>query len=335
MKTIGITTTVPVEVLLAAKLKPVDLNNTFVVHEAYGHLIDTAEQAGFPKSLCAWIKGLYGACQVEAPDYILGVIEGDCSNTKALLDVLALENREIIPFGFPHDQTQYAMEKAVTGLMDRLEVTRDQVEKVRNQVADIRDMVAELDERTWKTHQVSGFENHLWQVSSSDFGGDVDQFRSTIQDLLEEVRQRPANEKKLRLAYMGVPPMTGDLYDYVESLDAKILYNEVQREFAFPRAKFAKTIENQYLDFTYPYSLEGRLIEIQKQIDLRQIDGVIHYTQAFCHKAVEDIVVKHQLNVPVINIEGDRLNTLDARTKLRLEAWLDMLLDQKEGLSCE
>ena len=31
-----------------------------------------------------------------------------------------------------------------------------------------------------------------------------------------------------------------------------------------------------------------------------------------------------------IEIEGDKLNVLDARTKLRLEAFLDMLVDQKE-----
>ena len=49
----------------------------------------------------------------------------------------------------------------------------------------------------------------------------------------------------------------------------------------------------------------------------------------------EDIVLKEKLDIPILNIEGDKLNTLDARTKLRLEAFLDMLLDLKEAKKCE
>ncbi len=70
---------------------------------------------------------------------------------------------------------------------------------------------------------------------------------------------------------------------------------------------------------------------MKKQIEERNIDAIIHYTQAFCHRAVEDIVLKEELNIPMLNIEGDKLNTLDARTKLRLEAFLDMLLDLKQN----
>jgi benzoyl-CoA reductase/2-hydroxyglutaryl-CoA dehydratase subunit BcrC/BadD/HgdB len=72
--------------------------------------------------------------------------------------------------------------------------------------------------------------------------------------------------------------------------------------------------------------------EIKKQIEVRELDGIIHYTQAFCHKAIDDIIFKQKLNIPILNIEGDKLNTLDARTKLRIEAFLDMLKDKKEGV---
>ena len=45
--------------------------------------------------------------------------------------------------------------------------------------------------------------------------------------------------------------------------------------------------------------------------------------------------MKKELNLPILNIEGDKLNCLDARTKLRVEAFLDMLLDLKEMKKCE
>jgi len=125
--------------------------------------------------------------------------------------------------------------------------------------------------------------------------------------------------------------MTCDIFNYCENFNARFVYNEVQREFAFPRGAKAESIYEQYCDYTYPYDLEFRLEEVKRQIELRKLDGIIHYTQAFCHRAIEDIVIKNTLNIPILTIEGDKSNILDSRTKLRLEAFLDMLLDLKEA----
>ncbi len=92
MTKIGITTTVPIEVIIAAGYTPVDLNNLFITSESYSRYIDIAEREGFPKSLCAWTKGIYGACIGNNIREIVGVIEGDCSNTKALIEVLKLKH---------------------------------------------------------------------------------------------------------------------------------------------------------------------------------------------------------------------------------------------------
>lgn len=73
---IGLTTTVPVEVIVAAGYTPVDLNNMFITSENYLKYIDIAERDGFPKSLCAWIKGIYGACLENNIKEIVGVMEG-------------------------------------------------------------------------------------------------------------------------------------------------------------------------------------------------------------------------------------------------------------------
>ena len=330
MKKIGLTTTVPAEVLIAAGYTPVDLNNLFITSTDYTKYIDIAERDGFPKSLCTWIKGIYGACLENDIKEIIGVVEGDCSNTKALIEVLELRGIKVYPFSFPHSHKAKDVEDELNKFMDMFNVTIEEVEAVRKRLNEIRTLAKEIDELTYIHNKATGFENHLYQVSLSDFNGDIDAFEADLKKVIYDMKNRKPINRKLRLGYIGVPPMTGDIYEFVKQFDASFIYNEVQREFAFPRADKALNIYQQYYDYTYPYDTEFRIIELQKQIEERKLDGIIHYTQAFCYRAVEDIVLKEKLNIPILNIEGDKLNVLDARTKLRLEAFIDMLLDTKE-----
>ncbi|MCC5911771.1 MAG: 2-hydroxyacyl-CoA dehydratase [Clostridiaceae bacterium] len=330
MKKIGLTTTVPVEVIIAAGYTPVDLNNLFITSENYLNYIDIAEKDGFPKSLCGWIKGIYGACIENNIPEIVGVMGGDCSNTKALVEVLKRKGIEIHPFSFPHDHSKEAVKLEIEKFIKLFQVKVEEVEEVRNRLNTIRSRVKYLDELTYKEGKITGFENHLYQVSLSDFNGDDALYEKELGGFLRKAEVRKPINKKLRLGYIGVPPMTADLYSYVEGFDASFVYNEVQREFAFPRAIEAKNIYHQYWDYTYPYDVDFRLLDIKKQIKERKLDALIHYTQAFCYRAVEDIIIKKEIDIPILNIEGDKLNQLDARTKIRIEAFLDMLLDAKE-----
>ncbi|TCT15414.1 benzoyl-CoA reductase/2-hydroxyglutaryl-CoA dehydratase subunit BcrC/BadD/HgdB [Natranaerovirga pectinivora] len=328
MKKIGITTTVPVEVLIAAGYEPVDLNNIFVTSTEYENYIDIAERDGFPKSSCAWIKGIYGVCIQEGIDEIIGVVEGDCSNTKSLLEVLSLHNIKIHSFSFPHSHRLEDVKKEIQKFMNIFNVSEKVVEEVRIQLNTIREKVKEIDELTYIDGKITGFENHLYQVSLSDFNGSPEAFSNELDNVIASGKNRESVNKAIRLGYIGVPPMTGDIYDYVENHNAHFVYNEVQREFAFPRYKKAANIYEQYYDYTYPYDNEYRLKELKKQIEDRQLDALVHYTQAFCHRAIEDIYLKSQLDIPILHIEGDKINRLDARTKLRIEAFLDMVYDR-------
>lgn len=331
MKKIGLTTTVPVEVLIAAGYTPVDLNNVFVSSKEPMHYIDAAERAGFPKSLCAWIKGIYGVCLEENIGEVVGVIEGDCSNTKALLDVLRLKGVQVHPFAFPQSHTPEAVEAALRQFMADFHVTVQEAEAVRKELRPIRQLAKRIDELTYCDCKASGFENHLYQVSLSDFNGDLKAYEEELKEAVKEIEGRMPAGRKLRLGYIGVPPMTAELYSFAENFDAHFIFNEVQREFTFPREEQAESLFMQYYDYTYPYDVMFRIKELKEQIKLRKLDAVIHYTQAFCYRAVEDIVLKSHLDIPVLNIEGDKQSKLDARTKLRLEAFLDMLLDLKES----
>ncbi len=328
MKTIGITTTVPVEVLLAAGYRVTDLNNIFITSEDYGKYIDIAERDGFPRSSCAWIKGIYGVCLERGINEVVGVLEGDCSNTGSMVEVLKLKGITVYPFSYPANHDKNDVTRAVRQFMELFRVDPGEVENIRQRLNQIRSLAKKIDQATYKDNTVSGFENHLSQICFSDFNGDPDHFEKELKNNLADIRARIPMKQSIRLGYIGVPPMTADIYDYVESLDARVVYNEVQREFAFPRGELAGDIFEQYYDYTYPYDINIRLREIIRQITERNIHGLIHYTQAFCHRAIEDIVIKDRLEIPVLNIEGDKLNHLDSRTKLRIEAFLDMLGDK-------
>jgi len=331
MKTIGITTTVPVEVLIAANYKVIDLNNIFISSEMYDNYIDYAEREGFPKSSCAWIKGIYGTCIKNGIEEIVGVVEGDCSNTRALLEVLKGNGIKIQTFAYPSSHSLKDVTAEIDNFMDKFNVTLEQVEAVRRELNKVRQYAKAIDELAYIDNKATGFENHIYQVTLSDFDGNPLNCANMLQEKISEIEKRVPRTEKLRLGYIGVPPMTCDIFSYAEKFNARFVYTEVEREFAFPRGMEAKNIYEQYYDYTYPYDLEFRLKEIKKQIGLRKLDGIIHYTQSFCHRAIEDIVIKNTLNIPILTIEGDKSNKLDSRTKLRLEAFLDMLLDLKEA----
>lgn len=330
MKKIGITTTVPIEVLIAKGYEVVDLNNIFVCSKDYSKYLDRAEKDGFPKSCCAWKKAMYSVVLEEGIEEIVGVTEGDCSNTKALEEVLSMVGIKVYPFAYPQSHNIEDIKKSIDNFMNLFNVSIEEVERVRERANIIRKSIIKLDELTYREGKATGFENHLYQVSASDFNSDMDKFEKELTEKIHEIEYRTSNFKEIRLGYIGVPPMTIDIYDYVEKLGANIIYNEVQREFSFPRFENANNIYEQYLDYTYPYNINIRIKEIEKQIKERKLDGIIHYTQAFCYKQIEDIVIKNHIKIPIITLEGDKLNYLDARSKLRLEAFIDMVKDLKE-----
>ncbi|MHB1154988.1 MAG: 2-hydroxyacyl-CoA dehydratase family protein [Eubacteriales bacterium] len=327
MKAIGITTTVPSEVLIAAEYKIIDLNNIFISSGEYYKYIETAERDGFPKSFCAWIKGIYGVCLKHGIKEIVGVVEGDCSNTKVLTEVLKSMDVKIIPFSYPGSHNLKDIKISIDNFMCHFNVTEEQVQNIRNSLINIRRLARQIDKLTYIDNKATGFENHIYQVCMSDYNGDIKECEELLKHKVDEINNRKSAGSGLRIGYIGVPPMTSDIYNFIEGFGAKVIYNEIQREFAFSRAEKANNIYEQYYDYTYPYDLSFRIKEIKKQVETRKIDAMIHYTQTFCHRAVEDIILKKELEVPILTIEGDKLNTLDARTKLRLEAFFDMLTD--------
>ena len=325
VKNIGITTTVPVEVLIAAGYVPVDLNNLFIGSSGREHLVDIAERAGFPQNCCTWIKGIYGVCIERGIETVLCVTSGDCSNTIMLMEVLKLKGLDVIPFAYPGRPDIELMQQAIGDLAQRMGTTLSSAEEVRRELKQARRLASKVDELTWRDGVVSGLENHLSQVTASDFGGDYRRYERNMSKLISEARTtEPYPEDLLRLAYIGVPPVfPADFYAFVERNGARVIFNEIQRQFTMPDA--GGSLAEQYCNYTYPYSIYGRVDDIVTQLSRRRVDGIIHYVQAFCHRGIGDIIFRNTVDIPVLTLEGNNDFMLNNHLRTRVEAFIDML----------
>jgi benzoyl-CoA reductase/2-hydroxyglutaryl-CoA dehydratase subunit BcrC/BadD/HgdB len=326
MKTIGITTTVPIEILLAAGYQPIDLNNVFITYTDRERLINNAEKVGLPINCCSWIKGIYSVCLEFGIDTVICVTSGDCSNNLMLMEVLQHNGLKVIPFAYPQQPDTARMQYHLETLAETLMTTLQDANRIRDELQPSRRLALRLDSLTWQQGLVSGAENHFWLVSTSDFNGDYKNYHNQLNKFLVGCKRRHHYPSDwLRLAYIGVPAIYGqELYSFLESNRARIVFNEVQRQFSMPRPGLS--LSEQYCNYTYPYSLYKRLEDITNELKRRQVDGVIHYVQAFCHRGIGDIIFRDIIDQPILTLEGNNDFALTHHIKTRIEAFLDMLI---------
>jgi benzoyl-CoA reductase/2-hydroxyglutaryl-CoA dehydratase subunit BcrC/BadD/HgdB len=324
MGRIGLTTTVPVEIIFAAGHTPVDLNNAFVTRSDSMRMVEEAEAAGYPRNVCGWIKGLYTTVIEDRNiDEVIAVTQGDCSSTHALMETYELAGIHTVSFAYPCEREYDLLLGQMGKLISHYGTDWDTVQQTKTRLDAIRKKVWEIDRLTWQENRVGGWDNHLWQVSCSDFNGHPDSFAEQVDIALQRFQAAPVLPQSLRLGFIGVPPIWSDLYAYLESMGARVVFNEVQRQFSMP---FVTTdIVEQYRLYTYPYGVFGRIADIEREIECRNLDGIIHYVQSFCFRQIEDMVIRAKLDIPMITIEGDKPGELDARTKLRLDSFVEML----------
>ena len=320
-KHIAFTSSFPVEVIFAAGHIPVDLNNVFITNDSSAK-VQNAELKGFPRTFCSWIKGNYTAALSTNPDLIIGIVEGDCSNSNSLLDIFTEDHFPVYRFSFPADKNYEDLDKEITRLEDYFGVSRKETLQAKQRLDKIRRKLIILDEWTWKERLVSGLENHFWLVNSSDFMGNPDRYESKLDAFLTKAKKRDPLPAKLRLAYLGVPPIYKNIYETIIELGGDVLFNEVQRQFSMPY--LLPDIVSQYLAYTYPYSVFDRLQDIKRELEKRQIEAVISYTQSFCHLQLDNLLLRKHIDLPFLTLEGDQPDDIDARTLLRLESFFEV-----------
>ncbi len=321
---IGLTTTIPVEAVLAAGLIPVDLNNIFITSPGAPARVSAAEAAGFPRTICAWVKGIYATLQAHLEiRAVIVACQGDCSYTQALGEILEAQSREVIHFKYPYPRERGPLQQELANLCARLGTTAAAAARVQAGLEPLRRDLRRLDRLTWETGQVRGEENFTYLISSSDFASGPPAFARKVADFLEQAGKRPHRSSLVRLGLVGIPPIFTDLWGYLEELGAAVVFNEIPRQFSMPCPGL--DLVEQYLRYTYPYDIFGRLADLEQAVTERRLDGLIHYTQSFCFRQMFDQSIRERLNLPVLTIEGDRPTALDSRTRMRLEAFVDVL----------
>ena len=216
------------------------------------------------------------------------------------------------------------MEVEIAKLTLDLDTDKNKVTACKRQLDPIRLKLAELDRLTWQENLVSGAENLLHLVNSSDFNGNPGLFSANLDEFMARALKRQPINRKIRLGLAGVPPIISNLFEVIEDLDAAVVFNEVPRQFSLPWGP-QSTIAEQYTRYTYPYQVERRLDDIVKACVERRIDGLIHYTQTFCFRQIEDILFKRKLNIPILSLEADQPGPVDGRTLTRIETFIEML----------
>lgn len=323
---VAFTSTIPVEIVLASGQKPVDLNNLFISSPKKEFFLSQAENAGLPRNLCSWIKGIYIAALNYNVKRVIGVLEGDCSNTHALLDLWKERGIEVIPFSYPADRNRELLKYQIEKLKKIFNVTQEELQKTHQRLNSLRELADKIDLITWKENLISGWENHYYLISTSDFLSSPEVYKKKAQELISKAIKRKPYYQKIRLAYIGVPPIFPEIYYFLEKLGARVVFNEVQRQFSMPENRY--DLLEQYLAYTFPYDIFARLKDIQKEIEKREIHGVINYVQSFCYRSLYEPLIKRNIDIPMLTIEGDLPGELDFRTQLRLQSFVEMLKEK-------
>lgn len=300
-----------------------DLNNLFIARKDAELLLRKAEEEGFPRSTCSWIKGIYAVIKEERIKRVVVVTGGDCSNAVALAEVLAAEGVEVTKFAYPEVPDRAALLREMEHLAAAFGTSVAAAEGVFGDLEKGRALLRELDRLTWERCSVTGRENYDWHLRACDFGGAPELFEKEVDAFLTEARARPPRQVKLRLGLAGVPPIHDDLFEFLKPFGADILYNETPRQFALGGG--GADLPDAYCRYTYPYGVERRVADIKAEVIKRKLAGIVHYVQTFCYRGIQDILVRRGVGVPVLTLEGDRPGPLTAQQRLRIETFLEML----------
>ena len=208
MNTVGFTTTVPLEILIAAQKTPVDLNNIFITDSQQKDLLKKAELDGFPRNICTWVKGIYAVVLQTGVSEVIAVTQGDCSNTQGLLETLAFKGIRTVPFFYPYDRDKELLAFSLNKLMHHYGVTDEQCLVAKTALDRIRRKVHTIDALTWCENTVSGFENHFYQVSTSDMNQNCHLFERDLDRFIASAEKRRPFREDIRLGYIGSRPFS-------------------------------------------------------------------------------------------------------------------------------
>ena len=321
---IGITTTVPVEIVFAAGRRPVDLNNIFVASPDAAAMVAHAERAGIPPSVCAWTRGVYGAVHHLGLKEVVGVTSGDCSHSLALCEILESEGVKIHRFGYPPSRRAEDLERELRRFAGSLGTTLAAAEAVKPGLDAIRALAGRLFCLADGGGVASG-DLFAGLLNTSDFFGDPDKCRRELEAILARAEAAPrAVRPFVRLVSAGVPAILSDLWSVFEDLGARFVDHETPRQYALLHG-IGRGLTETYLRYTYHYDVFSRIEDVRAVAGARSAAGLVHYVQSFCHRLVHDRLWRERVNLPILTVEADRPGRVDERTRTRMEAFMERL----------
>jgi len=218
-----------------------------------------------------------------------------------------------------------AVQQKLEDLAEQLGTTVHRAESIREELSEARGLALQIDDLTWSEGLVTGWENHSSLLNTSDFNGSHIRYCDEARQLLLTASQRrPYSSDSVRLACVGTPSLFAwDLYHFLESEGAHVVFNETQRQRAMPNP--GQSLAEQYANLTRPYLISHRLRDITAELKARRVDGIIHYNQAFCGKEIPAMLLRRTAGVPAITLDGNDEYALGKRMKARLRNFLEVV----------
>lgn len=314
------TTMIPVEPILAAGLTPLDLNNVFINRHDPAALIASAESEGLPRNICSWVKGVYAVTRLMGLKRVVIPLPGDCSNCVSLGEIFEFLGIDVYFFSYPRSKSAGELRQEIDRFSSYLGVTYSQAEAVFFDLLPLRHRLQEIDAMVYTLKSIHSRQYFDLLVSSSDFGGDPESFRKKL-----ELVYQPENEseKKIPIGLTGVPPIMDDLLEVLENLGARVVFCEIPRQFSL--GSDLTGFINAYLHYTYPYSVMNRIADIKKESRIRKLRGLVHYLQSFCHRQLEPFIMRRELKLPTLYLEGEQPGKVSPQQLMRLEAFVATL----------
>lgn len=304
----GITALVPPELIYACGGEPFDVNNVIPASKKYPR-----------NKLCAWTaiwKEMLVNREIRI-DSLVVVAGGDCHNALVDGQKAAMSGLPTHFFFYPFDGDPEYMESQMYGLSEFLGGIRHQGRF--KEISDLKKLGQEIDRKRC-CGRISPVEAFRILISFSDLRGDPGLFERAI----KAVKEGDFGLNN-RVALIGVPPIYHDFHEAAQSLGLHIVFDELPYEFIRHKGDDIKGIARSYCNYTFARPLGMRIGFLQRELEKRKVDGVIHYTQFACHHMLEDEVLRKELDYPMLTLQGDLPGSTPQQIKLRLEAFREML----------
>lgn len=304
---IGITALVPPEIIFACGKAPYDVNNIIPASKKY------------PKNkLCAW-TAIWQEMLVKreiAVDKLVVVAGGDCHNALVDGQKAAMSGIPTHFFFYPFDGNEEYLEAQLHNLCEFLGNIKEsgKFEEIKK----LKRAGKEIDKKRTSGRISSGDAFRLL-ISFSDLLGDLNEFEKALK--IKENKIATSS----RVALIGVPPIYHDFHAAAHALGLHIVFDELPYEFVRHKGSNIHEVAEDYCNYTFARPLDFRIGFLQKELEKRKVDGVIHYTQFACHHMLEDEVLRKNLDYPMLTIQGDLPGKTPEQIKLRLEAFREVI----------